>query len=113
MLLSAGVFGLMLLCLAASGSLATALLSLFGAGCASAVYQATNNTLLQTIVPDHLRGRVIAAYNLTWGLMPLGTLPLGWLADRTGAPLAVGVAGSLCLVFSIAAALRLPQLRGL
>src|SRR5205823_4087817 len=58
MLLSAGVFGLMLLCLAASGSLATALLSLFAAGCASAVYQATNNTLLQTIVPDHLRGRV-------------------------------------------------------
>ncbi|HEY3109736.1 MAG TPA: MFS transporter [Chloroflexota bacterium] len=113
MLLSAGVFGLTLLALAGSGSLPLALVSLFAAGCASSVYQATNNTLLQTIVPDALRGRVISAYNLTWGLMPLGTLPLGWLADQAGAPLAVGVAGGLCLVFSVAAALRLPQLRAL
>jgi MFS family permease len=113
MLLSGGAFGLTLLALAASGSLPLALVSLFAAGCASSIYQATNNTLLQTLVPDGLRGRVIAAYNLTWGLVPLGTLPLGWLADFTGAPLAVAVAGSLCTLFSVAAALRLPQLRAL
>jgi MFS family permease len=113
MLLSAGLFGLALLALAASGSLPLALASLFSAGCASAVYQATNNTLLQTIVPDALRGRVISAYNLTWGLMPLGTLPLGGMADYTGASPAVALAGSLCLTFSIVAAWRLPQLRAL
>jgi MFS family permease len=113
MLLSAGLFGGTLLCLAASGTLALALLSLFGAGVTSSVYQATNNTLLQTIVPDNLRGRVIAAYNLTWGLMPLGTLPLGWLADQTGPNFAVGIAGGLCLLFSVVASARLPQLRSL
>jgi MFS family permease len=113
MLLSAGLFGLALLALAGSGSLPLALASLFSAGCASAVYQATNNTLLQTIVPDALRGRVISAYNLTWGLMPLGTLPLGGMADYTGASPAVALAGGLCLTFSIVAAWRLPQLRAL
>ena len=64
-------------------------------------------------MPDALRGRVISAYNLTWGMMPLGTLPLGWLADHTGAPFAVGVAGALCLLFAGLAAARLPSMRAL
>ena len=42
-----------------------------------------------------------------------GTLPLGWLADHTGAPFAVGVAGSLCLLFAGLAAARLPSMRAL
>jgi MFS transporter, DHA1 family, staphyloferrin A biosynthesis exporter len=113
MLLCAGAFGGTLICLALSGTLALALASLLGAGFTSAVYQATNQTLLQSIVPDGLRGRVISAYNLTWGMMPLGTLPLGWLADYTGAPFAVGVAGSLCLLFACLAAARLPSMRAL
>lgn len=113
MLVCSGAFGAALLGLAASVGLYTALLSLLAAGFTSAIYQATNQTLLQSIVPDALRGRVISAYNLTWGMMPLGTLPLGWLADTTGAPFAVAVAGGLCVLFSGAAALRLPQMRAL
>jgi MFS family permease len=113
MLLCAGAFGGTLVCLAASGSLGLALCSLLGAGFTSAIYQATNQTLLQSIVPDHLRGRVLSAYNLTWGMMPLGTLPLGTLADHTGAPFAVGVAGTLCLLFAGLATLRLPSMRAL
>src|SRR5439155_22793796 len=111
MLLCAGAFGGTLVCLSLSGSLGLALCSLLGAGFTSAIYQATNQTLLQSIVPDHLRGRVIAAYNLTWGLMPLGTLPLGWLADQTGPSVAVALAGGLCAVLSVAAAARLPPVR--
>jgi MFS family permease len=113
MLAMAGAFGGSLLCLGASGGLVPALASLLGAGFTSAIYQATNQTLLQSIVPDGLRGRVISAYNLIWGIMPLGTLPLGWLADYTGAPIAVGVAGMLVVVITAAAAVRLPQLRTL
>ena len=113
MLLSAGVFGLALLGLAASGTLSLTLASLFAAGFASAIYQAANNTLLQSIVPDALRGRVLSAYILTWGVMPLGTLPLGWLADQAGAPYAVGLAGALVVLFSGAVALRLPAVRAL
>jgi MFS family permease len=113
MMVCAGAFGATLICLAFSGTLLLALVSLLGAGFTSAVYQATNQTLLQSIVPDALRGRVISAYNLTWGMMPLGTLPLGTLADHSGAPFAVGVAGTLCLLFAILAALRLPAMRSL
>ena len=113
MLLAAAAFGLALLGLAASDGLTFALLSLFAAGVASSVYQATNNTLLQVIVPDALRGRVISAYNLTWGMMPLGTLPLGWIADLAGAPFAVGIAGGLVVLFSAVVSLRLPQMRSL
>jgi MFS family permease len=113
MLLSAGVFGLALLGLAGSATLPLTLASLFGAGFASALYQAANNTLLQSIVPDALRGRVLSAYILTWGVMPLGTLPLGWLADQAGAPAAVGLAGALVVLFSVAVALRLPAVRAL
>lgn len=113
MLTCSGLFGIALLLLAVSGNLAFALASLLAAGLSSAIYQATNQTLLQSIVPDGLRGRVISAYNLTWGMMPLGTLPLGWLADHTGAPFAVGVAGALVVLFSGYAALRLPAMRAL
>lgn len=113
MLASAAMFGLALLGLAASPGLAMALASLFTAGFTSAFYQATNNTLLQTIVPDALRGRVMSAYILTWGMMPLGTLPLGWLADSTGAAFAVALAGALVVLFSIAVTWRLPQMRTL
>ncbi len=113
MLLSAGGFGVALLCLAASGTLPFALASLFASGFTSAFYQATNNTLLQTIVPDALRGRVLSAYILTWGVMPLGTLPLGWLADHWGAPAAVGLSGALVVLFSIFVTLRQPAVRAL
>jgi predicted MFS family arabinose efflux permease len=113
MLLSAGAFGLALLGLAGSATLPLTLASLFGAGFASSLYQAANNTLLQSIVPDALRGRVLSAYILTWGVMPLGTLPLGWLADQAGAPAAVGLAGALVVLFSAAVALRVPVVRTL
>ncbi len=56
------------------------------------------NTLIQTIVPDNLRGRVISTY--TWGLggfYPLGSLLIGALGDQIGAPSAALVSGIGCL----------------
>ena len=50
---------------------------------------------------------------LTWGMMPLGTLPLGWLSDGIGASLSVGLSGVLVVIFSITVALRLPRVRNL
>jgi predicted MFS family arabinose efflux permease len=59
------------------------------------------NTLIQTIVPDELRGRVLSTY--TWalgGFYPLGSLFMGFLGDKIGAPQAAMVSGigSLILV---------------
>jgi MFS family permease len=53
---------------------------------------AASNTLIQAMVPDHLRGRVMAVYSMMFmGMAPFGALLGGALADRLGAPLTVGM----------------------
>ena len=57
------------------------------------------NTLIQTIVPDELRGRVLSTY--TWalgGFYPLGSLAIGFLGDQIGAPLAALASGIGCML---------------
>ena len=61
------------------------------------------NTLIQTIVPDDLRGRVLSTY--TWalgGFYPLGSLLMGYLGDQIGAPQAALVSGIGCILLIIA-----------
>jgi hypothetical protein len=60
------------------------------------------NTLIQSIVPDELRGRVLSAY--TWalgGFFPLGSLMVGFLGDQIGAPAAAVISGVSCLLLVI------------
>jgi MFS family permease len=73
----------------------------------------TSNTLVQEIVPDELRGRVMAIYMLDQGVAPLGSLFAGAMASMAGAPLAQQVMG--CLLFSMAflVLVRIPQIRRL
>lgn len=52
-------------------------------------FMGANNVLLQHRVNDEIRGRVMGAYMLTWGLMPVGALPMGLAADRFGVQAAV------------------------
>jgi hypothetical protein len=71
------------------------LLFLAVVGAASNACMVATNTLLQTISHSRLRGRVMSVYMMVWGLMPLGTLPAGALADRVGVPFVVSVGGGL------------------
>ena len=74
---------------------------------------ASSNTLIQSMVPDALRGRVMAVYSMMFvGLGPIGALIAGALAHRIGAPLTVAAGGALTILGAIAFALRLPALRG-
>jgi predicted MFS family arabinose efflux permease len=58
---------------------------------------ATINTLLQTRVPDNMRGRVMSAYTLTFmGFQPLGSFQAGVVAQQLGAPMAVRIGGIAC-----------------
>lgn len=58
-------------------------------------------SLVQLIVPDHLRGRVMSIYMVAFrGGMPLGSLAAGWIASLTSAPLVLGVNGGL--IFCVA-----------
>ncbi len=58
-----------------------------------------SNTLIQTIVPDHLRGRVMAVYSMMFlGMAPFGALLAGVLARGLGAPVTVVLGGIVCII---------------
>jgi len=117
LLLAAGVaFGISLVLfafLSSMGSFPLALASLFLVGAAGAAYMATNNTLVQSNVPDEVRGRVMGLYMMTFGLTSLGTLPAGAIADSLGAPVAVGAGGVVITLFVAAVALKRSPVRNL
>jgi MFS family permease len=88
------LFPPMLLIVAFSRSFPLTLAALLVMGGAIMVQNATTNTLLQTEVPDHLRGRVMGLYNVTFnGMMPFGSLQTGIVANAFGAPIALAVGG--------------------
>lgn len=88
------------------------LLALVLVGWAQVAQLATTNALLQSFVPDVLRGRVMSLYFwMNGGLLPLGALFFGALAEQTGAPAAL-LAGAMSYgVLAAWAAWRIPELR--
>lgn len=72
----------------------------------------SSNTLIQAMVPDELRGRVMAFYAMTFmGMAPLGSLLGGALADRIGAPITVTIGAVACLAGAAWFATKLPKIR--
>jgi MFS family permease len=77
------------------------------------VQMAASNTLIQAMVPDHLRGRVMAVYSMMFmGMAPFGALFAGWMAERIGAPRTVAIGAAVSIVAAIVFRLRLPAIRG-
>ncbi len=82
------------------------------AGFAMMVHMAASNTAVQSMVPDHLRGRVMAVYSMVFmGTSPIGALLAGTVAQRIGAPATVAIGGGLCVVNGLLFARKLPRLR--
>jgi MFS family permease len=76
------------------------------------VEMASSNTLIQTLVPDNLRGRVMAVYGMMlMGMAPTGALLAGALAHQLSAPITVALGGSVCIVAAIIFGLGLPGFR--
>ncbi|MBV8207799.1 MAG: MFS transporter, partial [Acidobacteria bacterium] len=72
----------------------------------------SSNTLIQSMVPDRLRGRVMSVYSMMFmGMAPIGSLLAGWVAERTTAPAAVIFGGVVAMIGAIAFGFRLPRLR--
>ena len=77
------------------------------------VEMAASNTLIQAMVPDRLRGRVMAVYSMMFmGMAPFGALLAGALAQRVGAPWTVASGGAACIAGALVFGWRLPRLRG-
>jgi len=73
---------------------------------------AGSNTLVQAMVPDHLRGRVMAVYSMMFmGMAPLGALLAGSLADRIGSPATVALGGVVCIAAGAVFIRGLPRFR--
>lgn len=72
------------------------------------------NTLLQFIIPDELRGRVMGVYTMTFQTMfRLGGLQAGFVADWLGAPISVGIGAAASLLYGLFVAFRYPKVREL
>lgn len=84
-------YGAPILVVALSRTLWLTLPMMFLAGVLGAAFMSGNNAMIQHRVSDEVRGRVMGAYMLTWGFMPLGSLPMGMVADRVGIGTAVAV----------------------
>ena len=113
LLIAAIIFGLSLCFLALTSNVILALVLLAGGGFANALLMSLNQTILQQTVPDHLRGRVMSVYMLTWGLMPLGTLPIGMIAQTHGTPAAIFVGGFICYLVALWVFLFRPSFRNI
>jgi MFS family permease len=106
-------FGASLILFSFSRSFWVSVASLVPAGFSMMLQMASANTLLQAMVPDRLRGRVMALYSMSFmGMAPFGALISGAAAHRLGAPLTVALGAGGCVIGAALFALRLPRLRG-
>ena len=109
---SSSLFGAGLVGLGLSRSLWLSLLVVAVAGFGMMRHMASSNTILQTIVAEDKRGRVMSYYSMAFqGITPFGSLAAGALAARLGAPRTIVGGGILCLCGAAWFAWRLPRLR--
>lgn len=105
-------FGISLIVFALSRNFWLSVILLLPVGYTMMLQMACSNTLIQVMVPDALRGRVMAVYSMMFmGMAPIGALLGGALAERLGAPLTVAIGGSASLLGAGWFARQLPKIR--
>jgi len=96
------LFSAMLLALAVNRNFYVALVILALGGFGMMLFFSTSNTIIQTIVPDQMRGRVMGMWALVFGAMvPLGSLEAGALAHWIGAPATIAVGAVVCALAAV------------
>jgi MFS family permease len=112
--IAATIFGLALLVFSFSRLLFFSLGLMLLTGIGQMILMASSNTLLQTLVDDDKRGRVMSFYTMAFmGATPVGSLIAGFLASKIGAPWTVFIGGMVCIFGAFFFAKRLPILREL
>jgi len=108
---AAGIFGAGLIAFSLSNILAVSLLFMVLTGFGMMVQLTSSNTILQHIVDDDKRGRVMAFFAMAFvGTTPFGSLLAGSLADAIGAPNTLIVGGICCIIGAIIFLRKLPTL---
>jgi MFS family permease len=110
--ISSGVFSATLIVFAYSRVFLLSAALLIPIGFSIMIQMGSTNTLIQSMSPDHLRGRVLAGYSMMlMGMAPIGALLGGVMADRIGAEATVAAGGVACGLGAIVFALYLPAIR--
>jgi MFS family permease len=101
MMLSVIAFGLLLAAFAASPWFLPALGMILAANIFGSIFGTLNNTAIQLLIPDSVRGRISSFLMMSFSLPLLGTLPVAAAAEWLGAPIAVGLASILAVLASL------------
>jgi len=112
--LNAGIFGVALVGFSLSRWFWLSLVLMVATGYGLMQQMAASNTVLQTIVEEDKRGRVMGFYSMAIvGTAPFGSLIAGVVANRISAPATLGIGGALCVLGALWFARKLPQVRAL
>ena len=110
--ISSNLFGIGLIAFSLSRLFWLSSLFMLLTGFGMIVQMASSNTVLQTIVEEDKRGRVMSFYTMAFmGMVPFGSLLAGSLANNIGAPQTVMIGGVACILGSVMFAKKLPSLR--
>jgi MFS family permease len=110
--ISSNLFGIGLIGFSLSRLFCLSLLMMLLTGFGMMVEMASSNTVLQTIVEEDKRGRIMGFYTMAFmGMVPFGSLLAGTLANNIGAPNTVMIGGVACILGSVLFAKKLPSLR--
>jgi MFS family permease len=82
-------------------------------GLTSMVFMTVNNTMITSLIPDNVRGRVSSVFMMTFGLMPLGVVPASIAADTIGVEAVTAIGGGLLIVSVLLTYAVFPQFRTL
>jgi MFS family permease len=104
-------FGAFLMVFAQSTWVPLSILMMVLIGYASTAFRVLINTSLLETSPPELHGRVMAFYTLDRGLVPLGTMTVGPLADVIGAPLAELIMGGICALLAVSVGIGVRTIR--
>ncbi|MBL6852886.1 MAG: MFS transporter [Alphaproteobacteria bacterium] len=100
--ISAAAFGLSLILFAQSHLLVLSMVLLLPVSFFLMLVGGATNTIIQTVAEEHLRGRIVSLYTMSFmGMMPWGSLILGWLGSHFGVAEAVLIGGGICMLGAV------------
>lgn len=113
MMISMLGFGTFLFCFSFSPWFSLGLGLVFLANACIAIFNTLNNTAIQLLIPDAVRGRISAFLMMSFSLPLLGTLPVAALAEAYGAPFAVALSSVLAVIIGLLFYILSSQLRNM
>jgi len=114
LLIAAGtILGIALVSFSASPWVFLSLPSLIVIGAMLTAFDTVNSTMIQSVVPDEMRGRVMSWREVALGLGPTGSILFGAIAQYTGVPVSLGLLGGICIIVSLLLIVSLPRFKSI